>query len=152
MIGSGRDDDYKADGYLIEKIYKENLDGFVFVEQELCYYNWLKKPLNFTPKVLYIGQEEPELKSFKAADYESDDLRVLHKKSDEDISQVLREFNPDAILTHSETWEDFKKLGSQPLDVRSRWIHVKDLDLVSECMILFLVRPVSDSLLAIPFI
>jgi len=120
--------DYKADGYLIEKIYKENPDEFVFIDQELCYYNWLKKPLNFTPKILYIGQEEPELKSFKAADYESDDLRVLHKKSDEDISQVLKEFNPDAIITHSDTWEDFRKLGSQPLDVRSRWIHIKDLD------------------------
>jgi len=119
--------DYKADGYFIEKIYNENKNDFYFISEPLCYYNWLKNPANFTPKVLYIGKEEPVLKSWKAADYESDDLRVFYRKDDSNLQQTLKEVNPDAILTHSEEWSNFPILSSQSFDVRSRWIHTKDI-------------------------
>lgn len=123
-----KENDYKADGYFIENIYNSNVDKFHFIEEVLCYYNYLKNSPNFTPKVLFIGDSEPVLKSWKLADYESDDLRVLYKKDDSDLSETLLDWNPDCILTNSDSWSDFKNLSVQSLDIRSRWIHIKDLD------------------------
>ena len=120
--------DYKADGYFIEKIYNSNKADFHFISDVLCYYNFLKKPANFTPKVLYIGNDEPVLKSWKAADYESDDLRLFYRKDDSNLQIDLKEINPDSIITHADDWSVFQNLGKQPLDIRSRWIHVKDIN------------------------
>jgi glycosyltransferase involved in cell wall biosynthesis len=130
LIGEHRfiPNDYKADGYFIEEIYNLNKEKFYFIDDILCYYNALKKPLNFTPKVLFIGKDEPILKSWKAANYESDDLRVKYIKDDSNLSSFLKEWNPDCILTNSENWNDFKNLSSQSLDIRSRWIHLKNID------------------------
>lgn len=128
LIGDERfvSGDYKADGYFIEKIFKNNQDDFHFIDDVLCYYNYLKTPANFTPKVLYYGEGEPDLKSWKAADYESNELRVFHKTNDNNLSEDLYTINPDAILTCADDWSKFKNLASQPLDVRSRWIHMSD--------------------------
>ena len=130
LIGEVRfvPNDYIADGYFIEKIYRQNPEDFFFIDKVLCYYNELKKQANFTPKVLYIGDDEPVLKSWKFADYESDDLRVLHKKDDTNLQNILYNFNPDSIITKGETWETFRNLSTSPLDVRSRWIHIKESD------------------------
>jgi glycosyltransferase involved in cell wall biosynthesis len=130
LIGEVRfvPNDYIADGYFIEKIYRQSPDDFFFIDKVLCYYNELKKQVNFTPKVLYIGDDEPVLKSWKFADYESDDLRVLHKKDDSNLQNVLYDFNPDSIITKGETWENFRGLSTSPLDVRSRWIHINESD------------------------
>jgi glycosyltransferase involved in cell wall biosynthesis len=129
LIGDERfvSGDYKADGYFIENIYNKNPQDFYFVNKVLCYYNFLKNPANFTPKILYYGQGEPILKSWKAADFESDDLRVFHRKNDDNLLLDLYTVNPDAIITNSDEWSDFKNLSKQPLDIRSRWIHLKDL-------------------------
>jgi len=120
--------DYKADGYLIEEIYNINKEDFHFIPDVLCYYNWLKVSPNFTPKVLYIGPDNPVLKSYKFADYESDDLRVTYAKDDSNLQQILKDINPDSIVTHSDDWSQFRNLSSQPLDIRSRWIHTKDIN------------------------
>jgi glycosyltransferase involved in cell wall biosynthesis len=130
LIGEVRfvPNDYIADGYLIEKIYRQSPDDFFFIDKVLCYYNELKKQANFTPKVLYIGDDEPVLKSWKFADYESDDLRVLHQKDDSNLQNILYDFNPDSIITKGETWENFRGLATSPLDVRSRWIHINESD------------------------
>jgi glycosyltransferase involved in cell wall biosynthesis len=130
LIGSERfvSGDYKADGYFIEKIFKNNTEDFYFINDVLCYYNYLKTPSNFTPKILFYGDSEPVLKSWKAADYESNDLRVSYRTNDDNLSEDLHTINPDAILTYSDDWSKFKNLSSQPLDVRSRWIHVGEIN------------------------
>jgi len=130
LIGDERfiSGDYKADGYFVEKIYSLKPESFHFIDEVLCYYNWSKKPANFTPKVLYIGSQEPELKSFKAADWESDELRVFYRKDDKNITEDLYKINPDSIITHADDWSKFSNLSSQPLDIRSRWIHTKDIE------------------------
>jgi glycosyltransferase involved in cell wall biosynthesis len=120
--------DYKADGYFIEKIYNLQPDEFVFIDEVLCYYNWLKKPANFTPKILYYGKDKPHLTSYKVADWESDELRVYYRQNDLNLLEDLYDINPDAIITHSEDWSHFKNLSQQPQDIRGRWIHVKEID------------------------
>lgn len=118
--------DYKADGYFIEKIYNLNKEDFHFISEVLCYYNKLKTPANFTPKVLFYGKSEPVLKSWKAANYESDDLRTFYRKNDSELQQDLYDINPDSIITCSDNWSDFPNLSKQSFDVRSRWIHLKE--------------------------
>ena len=115
--------DYKADGYFIEEIYKSNPEDFFFINQILCYYNYLtgsKMPLSL-PKILLLG-ENHELKSKKFADYEDDRLNVKFVE-DKDVNQTLAQFNPDAIISIGKSFEEFPNLIIQPLDIRRRWIH-----------------------------
>ena len=68
------------------------------------------------------------MKSWKAADYESNDLRVSYRTNDDNLGEDLHTINPDAILTYSDDWSKFKNLSLQPFDVRSRWIHVGEIN------------------------
>jgi glycosyltransferase involved in cell wall biosynthesis len=115
--------DYKADGYFIEDVYKSNPEDFLFINEVICYYNYLtgsKMPLSL-PKILLLG-ENHELKSKKFADYEDDRLNVKFIE-DKDVNQTLAQFNPDAIISIGKSFEEFPNLIIQPLDIRRRWIH-----------------------------
>lgn len=115
--------DYKADGYFIEDIYKSNKEDFFFINQILCYYNYLtgsKMPPSL-PKILLLG-ENHELKSNKFNVYEDDRLNVKFIE-DKDINRTLSEFNPDSIVTIGKSFNQFPNLCNQSLDIRRRWIH-----------------------------
>ena len=73
------------------------------------------------PKILLLG-ENHELKSKKFADYEDDRLNVKFIE-DKDINKTLAQFNPDAIISIGQSFDQFPNLCNQPLDVRRRWIH-----------------------------
>ena len=121
LYGSG----YRADGEFIESLYKENRKSFIFIKDILCYYNALeKKQTAKVPKILYIGQDKPELKSLKILDYEADNLDVKHLESDENIETHLASFKPDCIITRGENWNIYKNLASMPLQFRRKWINI----------------------------
>jgi glycosyltransferase involved in cell wall biosynthesis len=121
LYGSG----YRADGEFIESLYKENCKSFIFIKDILCYYNALeKKQTAKVPKILYIGQDKPELKSLKILDYEADNLDVKHLESDENIETHLASFKPDCIITRGENWNIYKNLASMPLQFRRKWINI----------------------------
>jgi len=119
-------EDYKADGYFIEEIYKKSPKEFFFINQILCYYNFLSgvKMSTSLPRILLLG-ENHELKSKKFTDYEDDRLNVKFIQ-DRDINVTLSEFNPDSIITIGKSFEEFTNLMKQPLDVRRRWIHSEE--------------------------
>jgi glycosyltransferase involved in cell wall biosynthesis len=115
--------DYKADGYFIEDIYQKSPEDFYFIDEILCYYNFLsgsKMPPSL-PKVLLLGKDI-SLTSIKRATYEDDRLNVKFV-DDSEINQALSEFNPDSILTIGSGFEQFPNLLNQHIDIRSRWIH-----------------------------
>lgn len=117
--------DYKADGYFIEDVYKSSPEDFFFINQILCYYNYLtgsKMPPSL-PKVLLLG-ENHELKSKKLLDYEDDRLNVKFI-NDSDINKSLSSFNPDSIVSIGDSFENFPNLSMQSLDIRRRWIHTE---------------------------
>lgn len=119
--GSG----YVADGNFITNLYENEKKHFVFIEDVLCYYNHLeKKPQANVPKILYIGNDEPNLKSTKILYYEADDLNIKYLKSDIDIQIHLASFKPDCIITRGNSWKEFKVLASMPLQFRRKWINV----------------------------
>lgn len=125
--------DYRADGILISSVHAEHPEWFTFTESILSHYNYLQKPSTAKlPKVLYIGDDEPELKSLKILDYEDDNLEIKYLKSDKDIAENLASFRPDVIITKGESWENFPELANMPLQFRRKWINVTEDTLAGE--------------------
>ena len=121
---------YDADGKFIEKLYAEYPDKFGFIEKPLCYYNALDKESKpRVPKVLYIGEDTPQLKSIKYADYEDDSLIVRHVKNDDTIDNDMIEFKPDSIISISQDYfNDYKNLCEKPVYVRNKWINLDEYE------------------------
>ncbi len=121
---------YDADGKFIEKLYAEYPDKFGFIEKPLCYYNALDKESKpRVPKVLYIGEDTPQLKSIKYADYEDDSLIVKHVKNDDTIDNDIIEFKPDSIISISKDYfNDYIKLCQKPIYIRNKWINLDEYE------------------------
>lgn len=121
--GSG----YVADGQFISNLYDKESKYFTFIPEVLCHYNFLeKKPSANVPKILYIGNDEPLLKSLKILEYEADNLNVKYLKSDENIPMILAQFKPDCIVTRGDSWENFKVMASMPAQFRRKWINIPE--------------------------
>lgn len=121
--------DYCADGIFISKVHSDHPEWFTFTLSELSHYNFLqKKSLANVPKILYIGKDEPLLKSLKILDYEADNLNVKYLKSDENIVKILAEFKPDCIVSRGKSWENFKVLASMPAQFRRKWINIPETE------------------------
>lgn len=121
---------YDADGRFIEKLYAEHSDKFGFIKKPLCYYNALDKESKpRVPKVLYIGEDTPQLKSIKYADYEDDSLIVRYANNDDNIDKDILEFKPDSIISISQDYfNDYKNLCEKPIYVRNKWINLDNYE------------------------
>ena len=132
LIGNYRfNSGYIGDGQFITKLYPENVDEFIFIDKELCYYNYfdLKKKTGFClPRILLIGVEEPiEMFSIQNIDYESKELVVKQIKDDTNLDSILQSFNPDSIVTIGENFNNFPVLASKHFDIRRKWIHLQEI-------------------------
>lgn len=109
---------YIADSIFIEKVYNSLPDSFLFINKILCYYNYLKLERKANvPKVLYIGDNEPVIKSDKKAWWESDDMNVSYSKNIL-IDDVVK-FDPDVIVTTTDS-----SLSNYNTDIKKRWINI----------------------------
>lgn len=125
LIGEKRliSGEYKADGYFIEELYNENSEDFIFIDEVLCYYNYLqtqKMPPSL-PRILVMG-EDISLKSQKRFQYEDDRLNCKFV-DDSEVVENIASFNPDTIISIGDDFSKFKNLYNQSLDIRLRWIH-----------------------------
>jgi len=117
--------DYCADGILIENVHNDHPEWFTYDIDELCYYNHLqKKSTANVPKVLYIGEDSPELKSLKILDYEADNLNIKYLDTDKNVHLHLASFKPDVIITRGDSWNDFKEVSALPLQFRRKWMNI----------------------------
>jgi glycosyltransferase involved in cell wall biosynthesis len=111
---------YCGDGEFIQALH--SLVPFTFIDKTLCYYNYLQqvKPKKTSaPKILYIGEGKPELKSKVHLGYEDTSLNVYYN---EPVDKV----DPDAIITVGGSYEEQIHLMSAPLDIRRRWVHFEE--------------------------
>jgi len=127
LIGSYRIGpmNYIADGMFIEKIYNENKEEFIFIDKVMCHYNYLSKDSNWvsSPRILYIGDDIPILKSIAYENLgESDHLKVEYQTDDSNLQKILNDFNPNAIIVTGDISKANNVL-SQPPDIRRRSIH-----------------------------
>jgi glycosyltransferase involved in cell wall biosynthesis len=116
---------YDADGRFIEPLYNMVPDEFHFIHKVLCYYNHLN-PIKKArvPKVLYIGNDEPTLKSINYLGYEDTSLDVRYAKNDLTLISTLTSFKPDSIITVSDDYRNFPNLCSSTEDIRKRWMTI----------------------------
>ena len=111
---------YCGDGEFIQALH--SLVPFTFIDQTLCYYNYLQQVTpkkTSAPKILYIGEGKPELKSNVHLGYEDTSLNVYYNETVDDV-------DPDAIVTVGGIEEQQVHLMCAPLDVRRRWVHFKE--------------------------
>jgi len=116
--GSG----YTADGEFIQALHNLQPSEFVFINQTLCYYNYLQQVTpkkTSAPKILYIGEGKPELKSNVHLGYEDTSLNVY-------CNETVGDVDPDAIITVGGSYEEHTDLMSAPLDIRRRWVHFQE--------------------------
>jgi glycosyltransferase involved in cell wall biosynthesis len=118
---------YAGDGMMIEQIFNENSNDFVFVDEVLCHYNGLStSSWVSSPKVLYIGDDKPELKSYTIADWESSHLNTIYRNNDSDITSILNDFNPQSIIIVGDISKG-KNILNHPPDIRRRAIHLNEI-------------------------
>lgn len=111
---------YVADSIFIENVYNKLPNSFIFIDKILCYYNYLKTDRKAcVPKVLYIGDDNKDLKSIKRQEWESDDMNVLYRKTDDNLIKDIISFNPDSIIS---TNNNIKNLSNINIDIKNRWI------------------------------
>lgn len=131
---------YIADSIWAEMLYSENPDNFIFIDEELSYYNWFSKQHTAKlPKILLHSENNIDLKSHKKLWFESDELIVAHKQ--EINESQIKEINPDLIisvdkdfeettrtlqLNHLKVSNEFPKLGD--LAYNSAMINILDRD------------------------
>lgn len=113
---------YCGDGEFIQALHNSKPQTFLFIDQTLCYYNYLQQVTpkkTSAPKILYIGEGKPELKSSVHLGYEDTSLNVYHNEPVDDV-------DPDAIVTVGGIEEQQVHLMCAPLDIRRRWVHFKE--------------------------
>lgn len=115
---------YIADSIFAEGVYMRNPNDFFFIDKVMCYYNQLQ-PKNGArvPKILYIGEGKPDLKSIKRAWWESDELELFYRENDFDLVKDIREINPDFIVSVGDKNKN-QNLINSPLDIKKRWINL----------------------------
>ena len=134
LIGSIRFNpmNYIADSIYIEEVYnKNNPEDFYFINTIMCYYNYLQgKRGARVPKILYIGEGKPEIKSNQRAWWESDALDILYRTDDSSLNKDINNFDPDFIVSVGN--KENKNLINSNLDIKKRWINLNSLDQIGE--------------------
>ena len=113
---------YCGDGEFIQVLHSKLPNNFVFIDKTLCYYNYLQQVTpkkTSAPKILYIGEGKPELKSNVHLGYEDTSLNVYYNETVGDV-------DPDSIITIGGSFDDQWGLMYAPLDIRRRWMHFEE--------------------------
>lgn len=134
LIGSYRipQDQYIGDGLWIEEIYKNHADDFTIIPEVLCYYNYYqeKKEPFYLPKVLYYGDDQPEMRTTSILGYEETALNVKYFNHNTiNFYEEVKAFDPDSIIS---TTDNCTLLSNLPLDYRQRWIHLSNTDNIGD--------------------
>ncbi len=122
------EDTFDADGRFIQNIIKAFPDNWKMLDKVLHQYANLKPDKKARiPRVLYIGEGQPILRSANNVEWESHELDVKYRENDDDLSDILIDWNPDVIVSCTENKEVIKKLEVFPIQFRSRWIPLSTL-------------------------
>ena len=122
---------YCGDGEFIQELHSKHPDKFLFIDKILSHYNYIQQitpKKTSAPKVLYIGEGKPELKSFAHLGYEDTSLQVEYA-TNEDLERISYDFSKyDAIVSTEGEWEYVPFLPQESPIIRKRWVHSKEVD------------------------
>jgi glycosyltransferase involved in cell wall biosynthesis len=71
-----------------------------------------------------VGTTETNLSTTELTDFWEARLNTKSIITDENITNELVNFNPDAIISIGESYNQFDILNNKPFDIRKRWIHI----------------------------
>jgi glycosyltransferase involved in cell wall biosynthesis len=121
-------DSYLADGLFIETLYQNHTDLTEITQDILAYGNALEKVNKARhPRILYIGEGMPVLKTNNPVSWEADELEVRYLENDSEFIQEYMNFKPDAILTIGDE-TSFENLYNAPLEIRKSWVNLETLE------------------------
>jgi glycosyltransferase involved in cell wall biosynthesis len=119
------EDTFDGDGRFIQSVIKAFPDNWKMLDKVLHQYANLKPDKKARiPRVLYIGEGQPVLRSANDVSWESHELDVKYKENDADLSNVLIDWNPDVIISCTEDKEAIKNLEVSPIQFKSKWIKI----------------------------
>ncbi len=121
--------DYCADGILMELLLKLYPEKFLFINEILCYYNYLTEKKEFSlPKILLLGNNEnnTQLLSNNDTNFECRELNVLNITQSYNINEILYEFKPNSIITIGNV--NLTELNDLSYDFRKKWLHFDKID------------------------
>ncbi len=122
-------DAFNADGILIQEIVKSHQDELVISTDILSVHESLKpRKKARLPRVLFIGEGKPVLTTNNPYYWESSELDVRYEKTDENLSTILVEWDPDSIVTNSTDPNNLLNLNNSPLEVRAKWINLPEIN------------------------
>jgi len=120
---------YTGDGQLIEKLYDKYKADFKFIDKVISHYNYLQDDSkHFLPRILYIGDGTPDLKTKKVAEWFEAELDVTYINPSDNINEYLYKVNPDCILTDVEDPLSLDQLMNKPNEIRRKWYNVWNED------------------------
>lgn len=126
-FGSG----YCGDGEFIQALHNSFPNDFLFINETLCYYNYLQQVApkkTSAPNILYVGKDKPELKSQVHLGYEDTSLNVEYADKSDLVSKDYDLSKYDAIITTEKDWKDIPLLPTESSIIRSRWVNVEQAD------------------------
>lgn len=157
LIGDTRfvSNTYVADGIFIESIYKKNSEKILFMNNVICYYNYLQTSSTkqySLPRILVVGEKIDEIRSIKRANYESDELYLVNPDK-ESIVQAIHDHDPDCLVSIGKDFNEFPQLCKLSYDFRQRWIHTIDDENLGEvaynCAMHSMLNPNTSDLVSI---
>lgn len=117
---------YIADSIFAEQVYESNPFEFVFIDKELCYYNFFqKKPQAKLPKIMVQSDNDITLKSQRKLWFEADELLVTTKPTITE-QDVVNE-DPDFIISIGKEIPFEEKLHLKTLKLDSTFDNLGDL-------------------------
>lgn len=123
QFGSG----YCGDGEFIQALHNSRPNTFVFIDQTLCYYNYLQQVTpkkTSAPSVLYIGKDKTELKSINHLGYEDTSLNVTYATKKDLLWENFDFSKYDSIISiDSDGWASIPLLPTESKDISKRWLH-----------------------------
>ena len=123
---------YIADSIYIEEVYNSNPDEFYLIDEILCYYNYLQKKGGAKlPRILYIGDGQPSLKTNERGWWESHELEVLYRKDDSTLDKDIIEFDPDFIVSIGD-YNSYQNLVNSTLNTKRKWINLSNISQLGE--------------------
>lgn len=118
------DDTFDGDGRFIQRLIKEFPDTWKMLDKVLHEHQNLKpdkKPR--LPRVLYIGEGQPILRTANDVYWESHELDVKYEENDVNLSSILIDWNPDVIVSCTKDKKSLQNLNYAPLGFAAKWLH-----------------------------
>lgn len=118
---------FDGDGRFIQSVIKAFPDAWKMLDVVLHQHANLKPDKKARlPRVLYIGECQPVLRTANDVYWEAHDLDVKYEETDDNLSNILIDWKPDVILSCTRNEDAIKNLLAAPLEFAAKWVRLEE--------------------------